>query len=402
MTQYVYRLLTLHERRRGSLNADAHVGRASDRAATQGDTGEHPFRLDGFKRVHPTVLILSHPAHARQSQYLFSRRLVVLFLALFLALPSAIPRATPRVILHITPHILALPSLPSLPLLLLPVPHFSPFLPLQPLTPTPSSQPSSSASPPSSLPLRSNTLFAVTFLATRILLHLVLLVSYARTPATRVPAGMLALVFPLHAMWFAGCVRRFVRRFRTRARGTSATSKGTSAGVSKRHPWRRISTRRAALRHPNDCTATVGWRNTTPAPPPCARASTGASSSPFYYPSATGNAADPPGWLPSSHYSSLAHRLAFLSRALRHSNNMWRPQRPILRAVRPRVMVRRMSASLVKALALASRPVVLDYVLGESGRKVHVHAHIPDPDLPIAGVEGERIAGEGGVEVELL
>ncbi|KAJ6586693.1 hypothetical protein B0H10DRAFT_2335008 [Mycena sp. CBHHK59/15] len=64
--------------------------------------------------------------------------------------------------------------------------------------------------------LRYNTLFAASFLATRIILHLVLLAAYA-DPAARpggslVPAGILASVFPLHAMWFAGCVRGFVRR----------------------------------------------------------------------------------------------------------------------------------------------------------------------------------------------
>ncbi|KAJ7087454.1 hypothetical protein C8R44DRAFT_721133, partial [Mycena epipterygia] len=79
--------------------------------------------------------------------------------------------------------------------------------------------------------LRSNTLFAATFFATRIVLHLILICAYA-VPAGRpasllsavsgagvvpaagsvVPALLLTLVFPLHAMWFAGCVKGFIRR----------------------------------------------------------------------------------------------------------------------------------------------------------------------------------------------
>ncbi|KAJ7667357.1 hypothetical protein B0H17DRAFT_990302, partial [Mycena rosella] len=94
--------------------------------------------------------------------------------------------------------------------------------------------------------LRCNTLFAATFLATRIVLHLVLIISYVLFPVaplpassvfsaaaggyaaapvlgaalravgavrgTRVVSALLAFVFPLHAMWFVGCVKGFVRR----------------------------------------------------------------------------------------------------------------------------------------------------------------------------------------------
>ncbi|KAF8186545.1 hypothetical protein K438DRAFT_1835785 [Mycena galopus ATCC 62051] len=64
--------------------------------------------------------------------------------------------------------------------------------------------------------LRSNVVFALTFFATRIAFHLVLLYGLVATPGLRVPAGILVLVFPMHAMWFRGCVAGFVRRHRQR------------------------------------------------------------------------------------------------------------------------------------------------------------------------------------------
>ncbi|KAJ7778951.1 hypothetical protein B0H16DRAFT_1838030 [Mycena metata] len=119
------------------------------------------------------------------------------------------------------------------------------------------------------------------------------------------------------------------------------------------------------------------------------------SSSPFYYAysplslslSLTSQG-DPPGWFPPSSHLRLGlawtHRL--LSRALRHSNNVWRPQRSILRAVRPRVMVRRMSTSLVRAL----REVPWAVVMGMG---------MPSPPTSTSH-DGEQIAGvEGEVEV---
>ncbi|KAJ7100911.1 hypothetical protein B0H15DRAFT_995610 [Mycena belliarum] len=100
---------------------------------------------------------------------------------------------------------------------------------------------------------RSNTLFAATFFATRIVLHLVLVLAYAlptgqpvpsssASSATSagastsvgaltgspVPALVLASVFPLHAMWFAGCIKGFVRRARA-APSSSSSSPSTSA-----------------------------------------------------------------------------------------------------------------------------------------------------------------------------
>ncbi|KAJ7778925.1 hypothetical protein B0H16DRAFT_1838003 [Mycena metata] len=496
-----------------------------------GDTGEHPLG-HGFwliKRVHPVLLILSHPAHARQSAYLSSPSGLIppspltmsaaappvfslinlsdfsvslsttpVFLPAFLTLCASYPALSPFfpsprqrawILTTIASAVMTLASLPfvrdyALALcagggvadvqlrtlaavavnrffqaylaadmfmggmyyrdqigVLTGWVHHAVYLCITEIAircawahifcfaacmePTsssrysPSPPPSSPPSPlaqqpltPTQLPtllglstllplLRSNTLSALTFLLTRILLHLVLLFSYARTPATRAPALILAGVFPLHAMWFARCVRGFVRRWKVRSASTAGGAIGTKT-TSARHPLAPdiYPDARSLARH-SSASASALTSSTTP-PPQWggvtlrlrrlrARADGWASSSPFYYPS-TANASDPPGWL-SSH--SFTHRLAFLLRALRHS-----PQRPlpILRAVRPRVMVRRMSASLVKALALPSREVVLNYVLGESGRKVHAHAHTPHPDpvelhpdppIALAGVEVE-------------
>ncbi|GLB40860.1 hypothetical protein LshimejAT787_0900750 [Lyophyllum shimeji] len=72
--------------------------------------------------------------------------------------------------------------------------------------------------------LRSNVLFAVSFFMTRISLHVVLAISYLfkdnRTHATGgsyVPSMLLAGIFPLHAMWFTGCIKGFIRRARQKA-----------------------------------------------------------------------------------------------------------------------------------------------------------------------------------------
>ncbi|KAF8066611.1 hypothetical protein FPV67DRAFT_1416858 [Lyophyllum atratum] len=67
--------------------------------------------------------------------------------------------------------------------------------------------------------LRSNILFAVSFFMTRITLHVILAVSYLprnnrmhTTGGSFVPATLLAGIFPLHVMWFRGCLRGFVKR----------------------------------------------------------------------------------------------------------------------------------------------------------------------------------------------
>lgn len=66
---------------------------------------------------------------------------------------------------------------------------------------------------------RSNIAFAVAFFLTRILFHIILGISYFlhdnRTQATGgsyLPSILLATIFPLHAMWFYGCIQGFYRR----------------------------------------------------------------------------------------------------------------------------------------------------------------------------------------------
>lgn len=67
--------------------------------------------------------------------------------------------------------------------------------------------------------LRSDILFAVAFFVTRILFHVVLIVSYI-SQENRVqaaggsftPAIVLSMVFPLHMLWFVGCIKGFIRR----------------------------------------------------------------------------------------------------------------------------------------------------------------------------------------------
>ncbi|TRM68303.1 hypothetical protein BD626DRAFT_565149 [Schizophyllum amplum] len=70
--------------------------------------------------------------------------------------------------------------------------------------------------------LRNNTVFAVAFFTTRIAFHIALLWSYfvhrdVALGGSAVPAMILAAVLPMHALWFYGCLRGFVRRARTPA-----------------------------------------------------------------------------------------------------------------------------------------------------------------------------------------
>lgn len=66
--------------------------------------------------------------------------------------------------------------------------------------------------------LRNDILFATTFLATRIIFHIGLFVSYL-PKSTRViavggsfvPAILFAVAFPMHLMWFIGSVKGFIR-----------------------------------------------------------------------------------------------------------------------------------------------------------------------------------------------
>ena len=77
--------------------------------------------------------------------------------------------------------------------------------------------------------LRSNTVFAVSFFLTRILFHFFLCISYFlhdnRTQATGgsyLPSLLLAIIFPLHATWFYGCIQGFYRRASQRHTPTSS------------------------------------------------------------------------------------------------------------------------------------------------------------------------------------
>jgi hypothetical protein len=66
---------------------------------------------------------------------------------------------------------------------------------------------------------RSNIAFAVAFFLTRILFHIIVGISYFLhdnrtlvTGGSYLPSLLLAIIFPLHAMWFYGCVKGFYRR----------------------------------------------------------------------------------------------------------------------------------------------------------------------------------------------
>ncbi|KAF7290746.1 hypothetical protein MIND_01315300 [Mycena indigotica] len=73
--------------------------------------------------------------------------------------------------------------------------------------------------------LRSDNLFALTFFATRISFHVVLIFTYFlaanRPQGSLAPALILTSVFPLHAMWFLGCIKGFIRRSNQRKATTA-------------------------------------------------------------------------------------------------------------------------------------------------------------------------------------
>jgi len=87
--------------------------------------------------------------------------------------------------------------------------------------------------------LRHNVLFAVTFFVTRIAFHLGLFVGYSskanRTTAvggSLVPACLFAATFPMHAIWFIGCIKGFIRR--SKGQGEAALLTQASANDDKR------------------------------------------------------------------------------------------------------------------------------------------------------------------------
>ncbi|KAJ7620199.1 hypothetical protein FB45DRAFT_799423 [Roridomyces roridus] len=80
---------------------------------------------------------------------------------------------------------------------------------------------------------RSNIAFAVSFFATRIVLHITLMYSLA-LPANRPggslgPSLILLTAFPMHAMWFWGCLKGFARRRVARIPAAKSTSTSTTA-----------------------------------------------------------------------------------------------------------------------------------------------------------------------------
>jgi len=109
--------------------------------------------------------------------------------------------------------------------------------------------------------LRSNIAFAVSFFVTRILLHVIWCISYLiptnrahTTGGSILPSVMLASIFPLHALWFRGCVKGFVKRYKDNL--ASVAQVVTVDTVGPRHSIREdklssyISFRAAAQSHP--------------------------------------------------------------------------------------------------------------------------------------------------------
>ncbi|KAH7929151.1 hypothetical protein BV22DRAFT_1003338 [Leucogyrophana mollusca] len=70
--------------------------------------------------------------------------------------------------------------------------------------------------------LRADMLFAASFFATRISLHIALCISFitnrrSMTGGSLAPAAIMGCIFPLHAFWFYGCLKGFVRRARVKS-----------------------------------------------------------------------------------------------------------------------------------------------------------------------------------------
>ncbi|KAJ6447995.1 hypothetical protein C8R45DRAFT_1134663 [Mycena sanguinolenta] len=78
---------------------------------------------------------------------------------------------------------------------------------------------------------RSNVLFAAMFGATLIAFHLVLLYGLVMVRELRTPATILALVFPLHAMWFRGCIAGFVRQHKARVAARSSSADAVASAL---------------------------------------------------------------------------------------------------------------------------------------------------------------------------
>ncbi|KAG8221385.1 hypothetical protein J3R82DRAFT_1561 [Butyriboletus roseoflavus] len=95
--------------------------------------------------------------------------------------------------------------------------------------------------------LRSDVFFALCFFTTRIALHIALCVSLAIqrqhvTNGSFGPAVIMACIFPLHAFWFSGCIKGFLKRAETVEKSAPPPTKppvytSSSQGTSFSHPF---------------------------------------------------------------------------------------------------------------------------------------------------------------------
>ncbi|KAG2151632.1 uncharacterized protein EDB93DRAFT_1138740 [Suillus bovinus] len=105
---------------------------------------------------------------------------------------------------------------------------------------------------------RSDVVFALSFLATRIVLHVFLCASMVAsrhhvTNDSYGPGLLMICIFPLHAFWFYGCLKGFVKRAKSpKPQPVSQGTVTTSGFISLRaRPWtlpRRRGTLRQAVR----------------------------------------------------------------------------------------------------------------------------------------------------------
>ncbi|KAJ6463125.1 hypothetical protein C8R47DRAFT_1225248 [Mycena vitilis] len=240
--------------------------------------------------------------------------------------------------------------------------------------------------------LRSNALFALAFFATRIVFHVVLMVECALAPvvsssastpslslstptsdlatstfggaisiaphlaengvilgtmeawnrylSARLPALLLALVFPLHAMWFRGCVAGFIRRYRL-SHPSSPTASPTLAVKVEPHPLTPDihPDARSLLRHSSPPLA-------LPLPPSLQHAAPWPDR--LHRLRAWVSASDPERWLSGGFGYGMGLR------ELRERVKHRRPIRP-----RAAVMARRMSASLMGGAGVVVGPHAL-------------------------------------------
>ncbi|KAF8316065.1 hypothetical protein DL93DRAFT_787437 [Clavulina sp. PMI_390] len=89
--------------------------------------------------------------------------------------------------------------------------------------------------------LRQDIVFAVLFFATRIAFHVMLFVSYlpksTRDIAVQgsfLPSILFALAFPMHLMWFIGCLKGFIKRHKSRKAKAAAAASLTESEDEKK------------------------------------------------------------------------------------------------------------------------------------------------------------------------